>query len=1710
MKEQKIIWTVLPNGIDKPNTAEAGLKFSVFVSPRLYLPDTAPERLDEFPNFLNWPGKVANMQFEVELNNGDKLTVTPDTSEFKPGLWSALFKNDTYVRPFAFRDMKERAIRTYPVQGISSYIKDKYISIAENSPGSLPLLTRRIDDYGKPIGDPNSTLESVIDDLGELLKPEKTVICPIGPNEYGDFIERLYAENLDQVTKKIVDDLMPCISKGGFKLQEEKTKISREDKNLWIITDGKNRFFLEDTGTALNLFVYASIYTKIDQELQDARVLDPAKLYGYKEEELNFLQANRFYNREEEDNPYLFKPNAMQMSEPIEKPEIDFHQMHSTLGDHPTLMRELALVLDFIIPVPEEPFSKICVRPVWNVEDLPSTFNNDQTTTWTRCISSDNTFTAQPEAGSNIKERMLDLTGANDEHAGSNTVYDLIQIDPDGASLQMLNTANSLKRQIKRRYLHTELKFDPKTLIVDCMPKIAMLNRILENVSESTAFISENAQVTKIGSNTWIINDNGETLELELTDKSSLHIFRKMKVAYDTPDDAGLPSLRSAGIALTKSGRAYELNTRLNDSFKINEDFEDRNVDEISLYADELVRGYRVDILNESTDIPEWRSLCEREGTYYFPGTGAKDEEVKDEGYVKGGSTTSGDAGDSDLYFHETVFRWNGWSLCAQRPGKSIITIPHEPEIIDLFTWGDIPGDNQELIDFLVNIHNYRWAKDASITKPNDKIIVKGSDNEVTITLYGNGGVGVQPEYGDEFKYSSRSEGTKTIVYTTRYTQDEVPGVVGNEAATEFKLESYFNAKPGSLPKLRFGHSYKLRARIVDLAGNSLKLETPDGSFTSNSVFYMRFEPLSPPTLVPRAQFTEGESLERMVVRSNFDQTEAQYVASEKVQNAIKDKDLQYTEGNERHVVPPKTSQLTAETHGEFDDHIGKDKDYKAGYNIAKKEKGTLYDEGIVDTNTGEKNDLTYKNDILKVPPIPDGESTEDHPGQYVIHKEEDMELPYLPDPISRGASFSKLPGIDYYTDSNPVRISNHTLGLNALKIPFNLDWPNSTPFRIRIEERQGKMSDGKCEETFNNPEQPKWINDILTLYLGKAQETTIRYSCYFNEEDLEKMGMWKWLKNSLKNNDLKKYALAGCHWMLTPYRELTLVHAVQQPLCEPEFSLLYSLKAKIGDTFSHIEGEVHLNSSSTEKIDLLAQWTEPVDDLADPGPGTIDVNASAFELKIAKSDPNNILLPVKSCIDHRHEFGDTKYRHIKYYLVGTSRFREYFNPKLTEAGATCIDWDKVPGDDSEMLITLINKNRLSKFTPAGANITKGSDKNKITVDEGGTSVILTLNEEKNALLLSDNGKEYIYAITLKGDWELCINEDLITRRGPVYETDVLNSARPLSPKLQYAIPTFGWEEKRFPGGKKKWKSIERKRIGGGLRLYLDRPWFSSGDGELLGIVLYPHPIHEELKLKPYVTQWGMDPIRKSKIPKGILRTNDFVGFEKFQKTLTLEEKETTSLKFDVVGYKPEYNNDRKLWFCDIQFDPEEVISYFPFVRLALAAYQPNSIPNAHLSRVIQTDFLQLANDRTLKVDLLDDSGFKINVSGYAPAGDENNCSNRMEVTIEELPEGAHEEFGWVAVKGNRRQPNPYTLPTSSLDAAKYLWEWEAKLKLPVSRKKNRLRIVVKEFESYEADGLPIILPLTFYSYIGQHDTIEVERLVYMDIVEINPMDIIM
>jgi hypothetical protein len=66
------------------------------------------------------------------------------------------------------------------------------------------------------------------------------------------------------------------------------------------------------------------------------------------------------------------------------------------------------------------------------------------------------------------------------------------------------------------------------------------------------------------------------------------------------------------------------------------------------------------------------------------------------------------------------------------------------------------------------------------------------------------------------------------------------------------------------------------------------------------------------------------------------------------------------------------------------------------------------------------------------------------------------------------------------------------------------------------------------------------------------------------------------------------------------------------------------------------------------------------------------------------------------------------------------------------------------------------------------------------------------------------------------------------------------------------------------------------------------------------------------------------------------------------------------------------YEAERRLWYCDIEVTWGA--SYYPFIRLALARYQPTSVPSAYLSKIVLADFMPLVSDRWLTVTKTQDA----------------------------------------------------------------------------------------------------------------------------------------
>jgi len=947
---------------------------------------------------------------------------------------------------------------------------------------------------------------------------------------------------------------------------------------------------------------------------------------------------------------------------------------------------------------------------------------------------------------------------------------------------------------------------------------------------------------------------------LKAADFANTLIRGQVHRTADTPNRQPAPALRTGGLQLAASGRALRLVRALETSAQINTAAEGGAPPE--LYAEDLTRGYRVDVYDGKAS--KWRSLCRRVGQYHF-----KDGEItlthEDEGYVSMGVTESADGSSTDLYLHESLLRWEGWSLVATRPGRMI-------------------------------------------------------DNEDTVQ---------QAE---------------------------------NKAHPDFGLEASFKAAPRTLPRLRFGNTYRLKARAVDLAGNSLPLDPTSADFSkaSEEMTYRRFDPIANPAVVLKHTMTEGESAERLVIRSNYD------VAS--------------VEASERHIAPPRVAQLTAELHGMFDSPDGLD---QAAYDAI----------------------------IAKDAPFADG-----------VHAEEELALPYLPDPIARGATLVGLPG------ALPIPLTQVDYGGGL--------WPGALPFRIRVEEGSG---------------QPAFdpTTRVLTVKAPKAEIAKVRLSSYIDRADLELMGVWQWIKErGLTPAQLaafEKIVAWGIHWMVTPYRELTLVHAVKQPMEIPSFVKLH-MDRGLGDTFAWLNDTMTVHGKSTIKVDVQAEWQEPVDPLAEPKWKLIGGRAQAAEIPVDYGF-------TQLTLHHKHSFGDTKYRRVKYTAVGTTRFAEYFQERATENVA-------LSGTTAKLL--------------ANGPFVAGSD--EVTSPDGNTAyqrdVDYTADPKAGSIARIAGGAIGNGSVVQIG---YAYIPGSITRamETPV-ELDVLSSSRPAAPKVLYVVPTFGWSQEDIEDG------VAVRRVGG-LRVYMERPWFSSGDGELLGAVLWPGPSRvgrlpilpifgvsnrPPEALKPYVTQWGMDPIWLTAQTYAVPSASHFKKAVAVGTGLTLDELPAAT-KVSVAGHTVGYDEERKLWYCDMEIDAGP--SYWPFVRLALARYQPKSVDGAHLSRVVLTDFAQIAPDRL--VSMVGDPEFptKLAITVCGPGytrGPVGRFPSELEVSVEtRRPNVADGDLGWMPAG-----PAPVALTLQVGGDPKNL-NWNGLVELPAARGTKPYRLVVKEYERFLVDA---------------------------------------
>jgi hypothetical protein len=1253
----------------------------------------------------------------------------------------------------------------------------------------------------------------------------------------------------------------------------------------------------------------AQMGEKEQVEKQDGQVVaepvaDPGLPYNQQAAQNTFFQAYRFYYRPGSQRPDF---PADYIEPPPEVPEFDFHQMVAQLGDHPALLRRLGLIVDLVIDL-RKPIATIPAEGVVRVVprgELPE----DPPTSPGTCYELDERwFGAKPKDDFRMTHGLLRLNP---------DLYDLFQVDVDGAALQVADFANTLGRML-----------DPQ------------------------------------------------------------------RRGPATPNRTGVPALRSAGLALARTQRGEQL---LDDLV----DHRDKNAlieagIPVVFYAEDLVRGYRVDVFDEDApDGPCWFSLHQRvvEYTVKDPQELSPPDSLRvaDEAYLKA-TSASGERADhpaasDDLYLHETLFGWEGWSLAAPRPGKRIVE----------------PGEG---------------------------------DDDSSIARY------------------------------------------DPEADNPFPLVSRVSAAARSLPRLRIGHTYRLRARTVDLAGNSRPpsnkdLEPEEDHLASEKATYLRFEPVASPTVLRRHLDTEGESLEHLVIRSNLGISAAGYATLPEVTQALEESGAAHTyaEDSQRHLAPPKTSQLMAEQAGCFETAFGgTPAQMTDALRVALREEGTFLDEQIVDLTTGQKT-LPQTTISLHPPgttlPLNRGDGLPE--GAYAFYPDAEVVLPYLPDPLAIGVS---LTGYDF-TGSEMFHE----------RVGFPNNWPALAPFRLRLSE--GPLGVG-------------FSGGVLEVTLPKAEVIRARLSSVFPEDRLEDLAIWDWIPNAAKTDALTKAAQEGRHWMLTPFRWVTFTHAVQQPLKVPDMTQVISTRS-LGDTFALFRGKIMNHAKSTGRLDVFGEWTEDLDLLTDDEPrmralGTeVHHEASAFGFDIGPGE--DAAEVTRSDHVSRHEFGDTKYRRIVYHSVATTRFREYLPPPIAQDLSRIQRVEATADAEGEVIEKLVH-HIPNAARPAAPDVVYVLPTFRWErQDEGDHRVHVRHGKAVRVWLrrpwFSSGDGEQLGVVLKPGlklppGWRLDATLELsageLARRAPWVSMQSLMALR---------------SGTGTPG---------EQSVASSLSMAASTS-LSAHVAGLIGSAAGPPSAGQIADmLRSYVSSWGSDPVWKSLAPDQPPTVADFPQHVGYAAGLTLEEL-PDNVRVNVAAHEVYYENQRKLWYCDIEINPGN--TYFPFVRLALARYQPHSVSNAHLSRVVMSDFVQLAPDRTAEVKLSKRKA-ELTVKGYSGrnivadlsgkilhiemlpglSGGDGGPNTTMRAVLERRIPGITGDLGW------QRAGQEIVLSPS---LSGFHVTWTGNLSLPAQFEAGSHRIVITEVETYLRD-YPIPGDPPFST--SPADFVR-ERVVYADIFEL-------
>jgi len=850
-----------------------------------------------------------------------------------------------------------------------------------------------------------------------------------------------------------------------------------------------------------------------------------------------------------------------------------------------------------------------------------------------------------------------------------------------------------------------------------------------------------------------------------------------------------------------------------------------------------------------------------------------------------------------------------------------------------------------------------------------------------------------------------------------------------------------------TLPPLRLGVTYEMRVRTMDMA---CRVSEGADDLPSLKTKFLRFQPVSAPVVLLERPIREsdspGEGVDLILLRDGA--TDAEKAKAPEPFRTL---------------VPPRVNLDMAELHGCFDEagpfSLGS---FQAAKLVciqgSTQQQSACPSQGNTDhfdfpddltRDTADATKFSGSGNKLYQPP-----TEQPPPGAYYPDPLADRMVAEVFD-VTRGVILP--PGVDFafYPEE---------------------DWPKAVRHRISLQS-SSSPSTGVHEYEFPRPVgfggSPTEKVQCFAVGLPRGWKVIVRLRSRMDDEKRCLMATDPLIESSqplLREALLDRGAEAVDRLVkkvvttakqkladydvdsLMPARELTLIHAVVKPLMNPAITNLCAIR-QLADPGVDLLLRVEADRKSTGRIDIQAEW----DELDDTAPKGLNRRHTTAKVDAQPSpDPN--------------------------------RRGQDPQPSSTRQAFISVPEEPHCGEDPRHRVRIENPSLQdvpcdadSRFVHRFRQVFPDTIHRYVTYSAVGTSRFQRFYANQ-----SDPKRFQVSGV----------------KKGEVWREHIRSTSRPPAPDIAYVVPIFNWKRE------KEGHSVESTRTGGGLRIYLNRPWYKSGDNEKLGIVLWGEtgsasvppssgqdscvnvPTETfsgdrgDLLLRRYITRWGADPTLSDSVrllaPVSSMFMHEetkvddktFIAGEVVH-GLSLDEVEpyltqpriSTQLAMQhpvtIVTYDPLWDNLKRLWYCDVNLN--QVPAYSCFIRLALVRYQPFSLRHTECSHVSIATFAQLPANRSIMVQREDDHTFSVKLRGTRPGTTElsHDHPNEFHLLVERARPHIFGQDQWET-------DGAETVQIGDVDAT----DPDLLCKTMVTHKHSsgRMRLVVREYEWLNAD----------------------------------------